>query len=242
MLEIGDLTVSHGAVEAVRGVSLDVEAAQIVALIGLNGAGKSSLLEAVSGMKRPVVGAITFLGERIETLPAHRVLARGIAHVPEDRLIFTRLTVGENLMVGAAAVMEARGAARRREEVLERFPELAGRLAEPAFALSGGQRQFLAVARGLMAGPKLLVLDEPTLGLSPLATAEMFERIAALRRSGLAVLMVDQNIDRALAVSDHAYVLDKGRIVLSAPAATLRKDARLAEVYFGFAEKERSSS
>jgi branched-chain amino acid transport system ATP-binding protein len=235
MLEVRDLTVRYGAVEAVRGVSLDVEAGMIVALIGANGAGKSSLLEAVSGMKRPVEGIVSFLGERIERLPAHAVLARGIAHIPENRLIFARLTVGENLAVAATARMSATRARQRREAVLERFPELASRLEEPASALSGGQQQLLAVARGLMAEPRLLILDEPTLGLSPVATASMFALIADLRAGGPTILLVDQNVNRALAIADTAYLVDNGEIVLSGAASALIDDPRLAEAFLGSA-------
>lgn len=233
MLEVRDLTVRHGAVMAVRGVSFDVEAGTTVALIGANGAGKSSLLEAISGMKRPVEGKMSFLGERIDTLPAHAALARGIAHVPENRLIFTRLTVGENLAVAAHARMSATQARQWREAVLERFPELASRLDKPASALSGGQQQLLAVARGLMAEPKLLILDEPTLGLSPVATASMFALIADLAADGQAILLVDQNVNRALAVADTAYLIDNGEIVLSGPAGTLIDDPRLADAFLG---------
>lgn len=237
MLEVRDLIVRHGAVEAVRGVSFDVGAGVIVALIGANGAGKSSLLEAISGMKRPVEGRISFRGARIDKLPAHKVLARGIAHVPENRLIFTRLTVGENLAVAAPARLSAAQARRRREAVLERFPELALRLGEPASALSGGQQQLLAVARGLMAGPDLLILDEPTLGLSPVATAAIFALIADIAADiaagGPAILLVDQNVSRALAVAHEAHVIDNGEIVLSGPARALTDDPRLADAFLG---------
>jgi branched-chain amino acid transport system ATP-binding protein len=233
VLEVSDLTVRHGLVEAVRGVSLTVGAGEMVALVGANGSGKSSLLEAVSGIVRPVGGAVTFLGERIDALPAHAVIARGIAHVPEDRLIFTRLTVGENLLVGAAAGFGMAEAASRRRQVLSRFPELRDRLDERASALSGGQRQLLAVARGLMADPQLLLLDEPTLGLAPIATERIFTLLSELRDAGLGLLVVDQNVDRALDAADRAYVLDKGRIALSGPASVLSKDASLADAYLG---------
>lgn len=233
MLEVRDLIVRHGAVEAVRSVSFDVASGAIVALIGANGAGKSSLLEAISGMKRPVEGRISFRDARIDKLPAHKVLARGIAHVPENRLIFTRLTVGENLAVAAPARLSAAQARRRRQAVLERFPELALRLGEPASALSGGQQQLLAVARGLMAGPDLLILDEPTLGLSPVATAAIFALIADIAADGPAILLVDQNVSRALAVAREAHVIDNGEIVLSGPARTLIDDPRLAYAFLG---------
>ncbi|MEQ1951774.1 ABC transporter ATP-binding protein [Mesorhizobium sp. CN2-181] len=235
MLEVRDVTVRQGAIAAVRGASLDVGAGTIVALIGANGAGKSSLLEAISGMKRPIEGRINFHGERIDKMPSHEVLARGMAHVPENRLIFTRLTVGENLAVAATAHMSSALARRRREAVLERFPELALRLDEPASVLSGGQQQLLAVARGLMTKPKLLILDEPTLGLSPIATASMFSLIADLRVDGSAILLVDQNINRTLAIADTAYLIDNGEIALSGPARALPDNPRLAEALLGTA-------
>lgn len=239
MLEVRDLIVRHGAVEAVRGVSFDVGAGAVVALIGANGAGKSSLLEAISGMKRRVEGRISFRGERIDRLPAHAVLARGIAHVPENRLIFTRLSVGENLAVAAPARMSAPQLRRRRVAVLERFPDLVSRLDAPASALSGGQQQRLAVARGLMADPALLILDEPTLGLSPVATAATFALIADIAMDGPAILLVDQNVSQTLAIAHQAHVIDNGRIVLSGPARAVRDDHRLAEAFLGSNEPNR---
>lgn len=233
MLEVRDLTVSHGVVEAVRGVSLDLAHGEIVLLIGANGAGKSSLLEAISGIKRPVGGSIRLDGVAVESEPAHAVLARGVAHVPEDRMIFTRLTVGENLTAGAAALRSVRDVETSRDDVLADFPELAGRLEESALALSGGQRQLLAVARGLMARPRLMLLDEPTLGLSPVATARIFGLVADLKKRGLGILMVDQNMNRALDIADRAYVLDKGRVVLAGRPHEVRADARLAQTYLG---------
>lgn len=238
MLEVRDLTVSHGAVQAVRGVSFDVQAGAIVALIGANGAGKSSVLEAISGMKRPVGGTILFHGERIETLPAHAVLARGISHVPESRLIFSRLSVGENLLVAAPARMNVVEARKRGGAVLERVPELKPRIDEPASALSGGQQQLLAVARGLMAEPELLILDEPTLGLSPVATETMFTLIANLARNGPAILLVDQNVNRALSIAESALVIDNGEIVLSGRANALIGEPRIADAYLGITKQK----
>lgn len=242
MLEVRDLTVRHGAVEAVRDVSLDVGTGAVVALVGANGAGKSSLLEAISGIKRPVQGRISFHGERIDTLPAHTVMARGIAHVPENRLIFTRLTVGENLTVAAPARMSTAQARRKQTMVLERLPDLASRLGDPASTLSGGQQQLLAVARGLMAGPALLILDEPTLGLSPVATAAIFALIADIATDGPAILLVDQNVDRALSVADVAHVIDNGEIILSGSARALINNARLADAFLGGAAHKQGAN
>ncbi len=238
MLEVRDLTVSYGAVKAVRGVSVNIEAGAVVGLIGANGAGKSSLLEAISGMKRPIGGQVSFFGERIEALPSHAVMARGVAHVPENRLIFSRLRVGENLLIAAGAHMTARLAARQRDAVLEWIPELAPRLNEPASALSGGQQQLLAVGRGLMSRPKLLILDEPTLGLSPVAAASMFTLVAGLAASKTAVLIIDQNIQSVLAVSAEVHLVDDGRIVLSGPPSTLMEDHRIADTYLGIADQK----
>lgn len=236
MLEVRNLSVAHGPLEAVRGVDLDVSTGAVIGLLGPNGAGKSSILEAISGMKRPIRGQVCFQGQRIEGWPSHAVLNAGIAHVPENRLIFLRLTVGENLMVAAAASMCKAQATEQRRKVLAHLPELAPRLEEPASALSGGQQQLLAVGRGLMAAPKLLILDEPTLGLSPLATARMFSLISGLLADGLAVLMVDQNVHRVLAVADVVHVIDKGRIVLSGCGSALANEPLFNEVLLGSAK------
>ncbi len=233
MLEVRGPAVRHGALEAVREVSFEVPAGAAIGLLGPNGAGKSSVLEAISGMKRPVGGQISFLGRRIETWSSHAVLDLGIAHVPENRLIFMRLTVGENLMVAAPARMSKAHIRRRREAVLDYLPELAPRLDEPASSLSGGQQQLLAVGRGLMADPRLLILDEPTLGLSPLATARMFALIVQLLADGLAVLLVDQNVHRVLEIADTVHVIDRGRIVLSGHGGVLIDEPFFNEVLLG---------
>lgn len=233
MLEVRDLTVRYGKVTAVRGVSFELRAGQLVALVGANGAGKSSVLEAISGMKRPVEGQIRFLGERIDSLPAHRVMARGIAHVPEGRLIFNQLTVAENLDVVMPAVRSRSRARARRDAVLLRLPELADCLDKPASALSGGQQQLLAVGRGLMAAPRLLILDEPTLGLSPVATARMFSLVEALAADGMTILLVDQNVNRVLQCVNEVHVIDHGEIILAGPASTVSTDARITEAFLG---------
>jgi len=233
VLEVRDLTVRYGKVTAVRGVSFELRAGQLVALVGANGAGKSSVLEAISGMKRPVEGQIRFLGERIDSLPAHRVMARGIAHVPEGRLIFNQLTVAENLDVVMPAARSRSRARARRDAVLLRLPELADCLDKPASALSGGQQQLLAVGRGLMAAPRLLILDEPTLGLSPVATARMFGLVEALAADGMTILLVDQNVNRVLQCVNEVHVIDHGEIILAGPASTVSTDARITEAFLG---------
>jgi len=233
MLEVCRLTVAHGSLEAVRDVSFEVPTGTVVAVLGPNGAGKTSILEAVSGMRRPVGGRISFQGERIEALPPHAVWRRGIAHVPENRLIFMRLTVEENLAVAAASHMSRAQAGRQRDRVLEHMPELVARLGAPASALSGGQQQLLAVGRGLMADPRLLILDEPTLGLSPLATEGVFDLVARLAADGLSILLVDQNVLRVLDAADEVHVMDKGRIVLSGAGRVLANEPLFNEALLG---------
>lgn len=237
MLEVRDLTVWYRSVTAVRGVSFDVKAGQLVALVGANGAGKSSILEAISGMKRPIQGQIQFCGERVDTLPAHKVMIQGIAHVPEGRLIFTRLTVGENLDVAVSKNLNRSQTLMRRDSVLNRLPELADRLDSPASTLSGGEQQLLAVGRGLMAGPKLLLLDEPTLGLSPVATTRMFTLVAELAADGMTVLLVDQNVKRVLQLVNKVHVIDNGEIILAGAASAVSGDARITEAFLGVTGK-----
>lgn len=235
MLELRALTVRYHAVLAVRNVSFTVPAGQIIGLVGPNGAGKSSILEAISGMKRPVQGQVLFLGKRIDAWPAHVVLSCGISHVPEGRLIFTRLTVAENLDVSAPRGLGRRDVLARRNQVLQRLPELSACLDNPASALSGGQQQLLAMGRGLMADPQLILLDEPTLGLSPAATARMFALIYELAAHGMAVLLVDQNVHHVLQIASEVHVLDNGEIILTGSASDLSRDARMKEAFLGVA-------
>lgn len=233
MLEVRDLTVAYSRVIAVRNVSFEVAQGKIVGLIGANGAGKSSILEAISGMKRPVEGTILLRGKPIQNLSSYRLMAKGIAHVPEGRLIFTQLTVGENLIVATPDKLSRSQAAGRRAEVLKWLPELTERLDHQASALSGGQQQLLAVGRGLMSEPALLLLDEPTMGLSPVATARMFSLMKALAQSGLTIIMVDQNISRVLALADKIHVVDNGQITVTDRPENLRDDARITEAFLG---------
>ena len=233
MLEVRDLHVSYGKVRAVQGVSLEVNEGEIVALIGANGAGKSSTMHAVCGIERPAAGEIRFLGQHIARLPPHRIMRRGIVQVPEGRLIFGGLTIAQNLRLGAYNV---RGGARAEayiNHVLEFCPMLRDRLDERGSALSGGQAQMLALARGLMARPKLLMLDEPSLGLAPIAAQEGFGLIARLRDSGVTILLVEQNVRQALAIADRGYVLEGGRIILDGAAAALAEHELLVSAYLG---------
>ena len=233
MLEVRDLHVSYGKVRAVQGVSLEVEEGEIVALIGANGAGKSSTMHAVCGIERAAGGQIRFLGRYITRLPPHRIMRRGIAQVPEGRLIFGGLTIAQNLRLGAHSAAGRAAVEADIDRVLEFFPMLRDRLDERGAALSGGQAQMLAFARGLMARPKLLMLDEPSLGLAPIAAQEVFALIARLRDSGVTILLVEQNVRQALAIADRGYVLESGRIILDGKAAALAEHELLVSAYLG---------
>ena len=233
MLEIRDLHLSYGKVRAVQGVSLEVAEGEIVALIGANGAGKSSTMHAVCGIERPSSGHIHFLGQAITRMPPHRIMRRGIVQVPEGRLIFGGLTVAQNLRLGAHNVAGRAKTEADIERVLESFPMLRERLDEPGAALSGGQAQMLALARGLMARPKLLILDEPSLGLAPIAALDVFALIPRLRDAGVTILLVEQNVRQALAIADRGYVLESGRIILDGKAAELAEHELLVSAYLG---------
>ena len=233
MLDVRDLRVDYGKIAAVHGVSLSVAAGEIVAVIGANGAGKSSTLNAISGIIRPAAGSIRFNGEAMTGYAAHRYIQRGIVQVPEGRMIFRTLTVLENLQVGAYRLGSFAPGHAAPDDILKQFPVLADRLHEPASNLSGGQAQMLAVARGLMAKPSLLLLDEPTLGLSPIAAEDVFSLIRTLRDEGLTILIVEQNVRRTLALADRGYVVEGGRIVLHGSAEDLIRDDRLVAGYLG---------
>jgi branched-chain amino acid transport system ATP-binding protein len=234
MLSVTDLSVSYGAIQAVRGLSFTVEAGAIVALVGSNGAGKTTTLRTLSGLLRPQRGQVLFNGEDITRLPSHRIVARGLGHVPEGRLIFTNLTVGENLAMGAYLQTDAAVTAQNRELVFSIFPRLQERLKQSAGTLSGGEQQMLAIGRALMSGPKFLMLDEPSLGLAPKLISTIFETIVGLNRShGLTLLLVEQNAALALEVSHYAYVLESGSLVLSGPSPQLRANPQLKAAYLG---------
>ena len=242
MLEVRDLGVTYGGLRAVDGVSMEVRPGEIVSIIGMNGAGKTSILDAIAGILSPDSGEIRFEGESIGGLPAHAVVARGIVQVPEGRLIFGTLSVEENLRLGAyhhAGFVLRRHA---RPDLRRLFPLLADKLERPAASLSGGEAQMLALARGLEAAPRLLLLDEPSLGLSPKLAAGVFDLIRRLRDQGLTVLLVEQNVRRTLALADRAYVLEGGRITLQGAAAVLMSDERLVSSYLGVAGGVSSSA
>ncbi len=232
-LMLHDLSLRYGSIEAVHGLSLSVTEGQAVCLIGGNGAGKTTTLRAISGLMRPWAGTITFAGTDITRWPAHRVAKAGLRHVPEGRQCFTELTVAQNLALGAYLVPGAAEIARRLDRVLTRFPRLRERLAQVAGSLSGGEQQMLAIGRALMGAPKLLVLDEPSMGLAPLFVEEIFAIISELKAEGTTLLLVEQNASAALDICEYAYVIERGRIVLSGPAADVAADPAVAAAYLG---------
>ena len=234
LLEIGDLRVAYGKVEAVHGVSLSVDAARIVTVIGPNGAGKTTLLAAIMGLL-PSRGAIRYDGAPLAAGDVEQRVARGVALVPEKRELFASMSVADNLELGGFQRYRAgdRTRAASLADIYDRFPRLAERRAQLAGTLSGGERQMLALGRALMAKPKLLMLDEPSLGLAPLIVKEIFSIIAALKASGVSILLVEQNARAALQVSDYGYVLETGDLAIEGPSASLAVDARVAATYLG---------
>ncbi len=232
VLAVSGLRAGYGAVEILRGVDLTVREGEIIAVLGANGAGKSTLNRALSGVLRPWGGSIRFAGAMIERERPSAIVARGLIHVPEGRRIFPNMTVRENLDLGAYR----RGRARRepnRQKVFSIFPRLAERQSQRAGTLSGGEQQMLAIGRGLMAEPRLLILDEPSLGLSPLMVEELFSLIKAINAEGIAFLLVEQNVVQSLDVAGRACILDNGAVVLEGNAADLRTDPDLKRAYFG---------
>ena len=236
LLQVEDLHVAYGHVHAVRGVSLSVRAGQIVTLVGPNGAGKSSTLGAISGLVAPRSGRIVLDGREVTRLPAHRAVEEGIVLVPEGRAILARMTVEENLVVAAESRPRAVPKGERAaliEEQYRRFPVLGDRRRALAGTLSGGEQQMLAIARGLLARPRILMLDEPSMGLAPQLVTLIFELVAQIHREGATILLVEQNARLALKVSDYAYVLERGRIALAGPSAELAADPRVQAAYLG---------
>ena len=234
MLEISDLTVGYGAITALHGVSLQVEQGSIVTLIGCNGAGKTTTLRAVSGLVRARSGRIVFEGKDITPMPPHGIVARGIAHSPEGRMVFANLTVDENLRMGAYLRTDRGNHAKDLDFIFSIFPRLKERLRQTAGTLSGGEQQMLAIGRALMSKPRLLLLDEPSLGIAPLLTKAIFDQIVAINRElKLTVLLIEQNANLALEVSHYGYVLETGRIILHDTASVLRENPKVREAYLG---------
>jgi branched-chain amino acid transport system ATP-binding protein len=233
VLCITDLHTYYGHVHALRGVSLKVEEGDIVALIGNNGAGKSTLLKTISGLERPSSGTIEFLGQRIETLSSARIVNLGISQSPEGRRVFPHSTVLENLEMGAYTRSDVRAIHRDIEAMMERFPILSQRSHQLAGTLSGGEQQMLTIARALMSRPKLMMLDEPSLGLMPTLVKEIFVIIQEIHADGTTILLVEQNARKALAIANRAYVLETGEIVLEGPAEQLRNMDQVRKAYLG---------
>ena len=232
LLEVRDLAVSYGKVEAVHRVSLDVGEGRIVTVIGPNGAGKTTLLAAIMGLL-PSRGALRYRGASLAALSVEERVAEGIVLVPEKRELFASMTVADNLELGAFAVRRSSAIAAARADVYQRFPRLEERKAQLAGTLSGGERQMLALGRALMSRPKLLMLDEPSLGLAPLIVREIFNIVAALKATGVSILLVEQNARAALQIADHGYVLETGDLALEGPSADLAANPRVAETYLG---------
>jgi branched-chain amino acid transport system ATP-binding protein len=233
LLSVRGLTVRYGSVTALHGIDLDVDEGELVALVGPNGAGKSSTLAAVSGLVRPAAGTVTVAGEVVSGLAPERVVRHGVALVPEGRNIFTSLTVAENLALGATIRRDAAGVAADLDRQLDRFPILRDRYGQQAGLLSGGEQQQLAIARALMSRPRLLLLDEPSLGLAPRLVDLVFETVAQLRQEGLTIVLVEQNATRAVELADRTSVLRTGRIVRSGTADELGGGAAMAAEYLG---------
>ncbi len=237
MLEINDLHVHYGVIEALKGVSLKVDEGKIVSLIGANGAGKTSLLQAISGIVKKSGGDVQFLGSSIYKTNPRKIVEQGLVQVPEGRHVFPGLSVYENLLMGAYPRKDKAGIQEDLKKVYERFPVLEQRKNQDASTLSGGEQQMLAMGRALMARPKLLLLDEPSMGLAPILVKEIFSIIEDINETGTTILLVEQNARMALQISDYAYVLETGRVSLEGPAAELAESSAVQDAYLGGAKK-----
>ena len=231
MLEVSGLDAGYGDVQVLFGAALSVQEGEVVALLGSNGAGKTTLIRAVTGLIRARSGSVTFKGDRIDRLTAHEVVDRGIACVPEGRQVFPQMSVEENLLLGSFLRRARPGRAKNLERIFTLFPRLLERRGQDAATLSGGEQQMLAIGRALMSEPRLLLLDEPSLGLAPVVVQMVFRTIAEIRKQGLTVLIVEQNVQRTLRLADRAYVLEQGRIVLTGSGAELMQDPQVRKAY-----------
>ncbi len=232
MLKVNDINVYYGAIHAIKGVSFEVNDGEVVTLIGANGAGKSTILNTVCGLLRSRTGSIEFLGRNLASVPAHKIVELGMAHVPEGRRVFQQMTVEENLEMGAYT--QARSTIEPGlERVYGQFPRLKERRRQVAGTLSGGEQQMLAMGRGLMSGPKLLMLDEPSMGLAPILVEQIFDIIRQLHQAGVTILLVEQNAQMALSVADRGYVLETGKIVATGTGADLLRDEAVKKAYLG---------
>ena len=232
-LDVQELNVYYGAIHAIKSLSFHVDEGEIVSLIGANGAGKTTILQTVSGLLTPRSGSVYFSGEAIYKIPAHQIVERGLAHVPEGRRVFTGLSVEDNLEMGAYIVRSRDAVKEGFEQAYSIFPRLKERRHQKAGTLSGGEQQMLAIARALMSRPRLLLLDEPSMGIAPVLTQEIYMRIQDIANAGTTILLVEQNASMALQLSNRAYVLETGRVVMTGPAKALLHDERIQSAYLG---------
>lgn len=233
MLEIKDIEVYYGMIQAIKGVSFEVNEGEVVSLIGANGAGKTTILHTITGLLTPKTGSIFFEGKEITKVPAHKIVSLGMAHVPEGRRVFAEMTVYENLKMGAYTKKDKEEIGKTLEMVYKRFPRLEERKNQMAGTLSGGEQQMLAMGRALMSRPRIILMDEPSMGLSPILVNEIFDIIKEVSASGTTVLLVEQNAKKALSIADRAYVLETGKIVLEGDAKVLMNDDSIKKAYLG---------
>ena len=233
MLEVKDLEVYYGVIQAIKGVSFQVNQGEVIALIGANGAGKTTILHTVTGLLSPKRGSVVFEGKEITKVPAHKIVSMGMAHVPEGRRVFAELSVYENLKMGAYTRKDKKEIEESLANVYKRFPRLEERKNQMAGTLSGGEQQMLAMGRALMSKPKIILMDEPSMGLSPIMVNEIFDIIQAVSESGTTVLLVEQNAKKALSIADRAYVLETGNIVLEGKAEDLLENDSIKKAYLG---------
>ena len=233
MLKVNNLNVHYGVINAVKNVTFDVNEGEIVALIGANGAGKTSIMHALSGLLKSTIGDIFFMDKNINKMPAHKIIAEGLAQVPEGRRIFAQLSVEDNLEMGAYLRTDKIGIERDLENIYNKFPRLKERKHQLAGTLSGGEQQMLAMGRALMSRPKLLLLDEPSMGLSPILVNEIFEIIKEINKDGVTIFLVEQNANKALSIDNRAYVLETGKITISGEASDVANNPKVREAYLG---------
>ena len=233
MLTLQDVRVHYGAIQAVKGISLEVQERELVTIVGANGAGKTTTLRTISGIYRPTTGSITFEGRNLAALPSHEIVALGISQAPEGRQIFGSLSVRDNLMLGATRRADRAGIAQELDYLVSLFPVLGERMNQSGGTLSGGEQQMLAIARALMAKPRLLLLDEPSLGLAPMLVNRIFAVISRLKETGVTILLVEQNARKALEIADRAYVMETGRVILGGDARELAANPEIEKAYLG---------
>ncbi|MDF2762432.1 MAG: amino acid/amide transporter ATP-binding protein 2, family [Thermomicrobiales bacterium] len=233
MLTLQDVRVFYGAIQAVKGISLEVRERELVTIVGANGAGKTTTLRTISGIYRPTTGSMIFEGRNLATLPSHEIVALGISQAPEGRQIFGSLSVRDNLMLGATRRADRAGIAQELDYLVSLFPVLGERMNQSGGTLSGGEQQMLAIARALMAKPRLLLLDEPSLGLAPMLVNRIFAVISRLKETGVTILLVEQNARKALEIADRAYVMETGRVILEGDARVLAANPEIEKAYLG---------